>query len=64
MWCTGAVFKVYKQGQDGGRGAQVAPGFWMVEATARVAEGEHAAAATAIGSLASLLEPLVVLAKP
>lgn len=59
----GAVFRVYKEGSDGAVGEQVAPGFWLVEATATASEGQHAAAAAAIGKLAELLEPLVVLQK-
>lgn len=63
-WCAAAVFKVFKEGQNGSDGEQIAPGFWMVEATAHVAEGKHAAGAMAIGSFAGLLQPLVALEKP
>lgn len=57
------VVKVCKEGSSGAAGQQVVPGFWLVEATTRAAEGQHVAAAAAIGTLAGLLEPLVVLQK-
>lgn len=63
IWGGCAVFQVCKEGSSGAAGEQVAPGFWLVEATSRAAEGQHVAAAAAIGTLAALLEPLVVLQK-
>ena len=62
--CTpGAVVRLLKEGSAGEGVEQVAPGFWLVEAIAMATEGQHAAAAAAIGKLAELLEPLVVLQK-
>ncbi len=63
IWRGNAVAKVCKVDSSGAAGEQVAPGFWLVEATTRAAEGQHVAAAAAIGTLAGLLEPLVVLQK-
>jgi hypothetical protein len=55
--------KVFKEGENGKAGEQVAPGFWMVEASAIVADGKHVEAAAAIGTLAGLLDPVVILEK-
>ena len=63
IWDGYAVVKVCKEGSSGAAGEHVAPGFWLVEASTRAAEGQHVAAAAAIGTLAGLLEPLVVLQK-
>ncbi len=57
------MVRVCKEGTGGAAGEQVAPGCWLVEATTAATEGQHAAAAGAIGKLAELLEPLVVLQK-
>lgn len=51
-------------GQEGEEeGEEVAPGFWHVEAVGVPAEGRHMEAAAAIGALAKMLAPLVVLQK-
>lgn len=63
MKSLGAVASVRKEGSEQAAEDEVVPGYWIVEVTARAAEGQHVQAASAIGLLSRLLEPLVLLEK-